>query len=198
MILDPTRRATVKDVVPRSLTSDVGFQPADSIQKLNGQPILSVADVQWVLNGIPSDGGELKAEIERNGKAMTLIVPLNPGWRNLDDISWRVSAWGMRRMVTGGLVFETASAAERREAGISEGAMLLKVKHVGMYGAHAAGKNAGFQKDDLIVSYDGKSDLMTDSDLLRYGVTHKQVGESIVMGVVRKGETLNLKIPVQQ
>lgn len=198
LILDPTRRATVKDVVPRSLTSDAGFQPADSIQKLNGQPILSVADVQWVLNGIPSDGGELKAEIERNGKAMTLIVPLNPGWRNLDDISWRVSAWGMRRMVTGGLVFETASAAERREAGISEGAMLLKVKHVGMYGAHAAGKNAGFQKDDLIVSYDGKSDLMTDSDLLRYGVTHKQVGESIVMGVVRKGETLNLKIPVQQ
>ena len=62
----------------------------------------------------------------------------------------------------------------------------------------AAGKNAGFQKDDFIVSYDGKSDLMTDSDLLRYGVAHKKVGESVVMGVLRKGKTLNLKIPVQQ
>ena len=198
LILDPTRRATVKDVVPGSLTSEAGFQPADSIQKLNGQPILSVADVQWVLNGIPGSGGELKAEIERKGKNQTLIVPLNSGWRNLDDISWRVSAWGLRRMVTGGLVFETASAEERREAGVAAEAMLLKVKHVGMYGAHAAGKNAGFQKDDFIVSYDGKSDLMTDSDLLRYGVAQKKVGDSIVMGVLRKGETLSLKIPVQQ
>ncbi len=198
LIFDPTRRATVKDVVQGSLTSDAGFQPADAIQMLNGQPILSVADVQWVLNGIPSSGGELKAEIERNGKAQTLVVSLNSGWRNLDDISWRVSAWGLRRMVTGGLVFETASMEERLEAGIPAGTMLLKVKHVGMYGAHAAGKNAGFQKDDFIVSYDGKSDLMTDSDILRYGAVHKKVGESVVMGVLRKGKTLSLKIPVQQ
>ena len=198
LILDPTRRATVKDVVPGSLASEAGFQSADSIKKLNGQPILSVADVQWVLHGIPGSGGELKAEIDRNGKNQTLIVPLNSGWRNLDDISWRVSAWGLRRMVTGGLVFETASAEDRREAGVAAEAMLLKVKHVGMYGAHAAGKNAGFQKDDFIVSYDGKSDLMTDSDLLRYGVAHKKVGESVVMGVLRKGEPLSLKIPVQQ
>jgi serine protease Do len=198
LILDPTRRATVKNVVPGSLTSEAGFQAADSIQKLNGQPILSLADVQWVLHGISGSGGELIAEIERNGNTQTLTVPLNPGWRNFDDISWRVSAWGLRRMVTGGLVFETASADERREAGVSAGSMLLKVNHVGMYGAHAAGKNAGFQKDDFVVSYDGKSDLMTDSDLLRYGVTHKKVGENVVMGVLRKGQILSLKIPVQQ
>lgn len=198
LILDPTRRATVKDVVKGSLMFAAGFLPADTIHKLNGQPILSVADVQWVLNGIPGQGGELKAEIERNGEKQTLIVPLNSGWRNLDDISWRVSAWGLRRMVTGGLVLEPASAEERREAEVAEGSMLLKVKHVGMYGPHAAGKNAGFQKDDFIVSYDGKSDLMTDSDLLRYGIANKKVGDSIAIGVLRKGKTLSLKIPVQQ
>jgi S1-C subfamily serine protease len=75
--------------------------------------------------------------------------------------------------------------------------MLLKVKHVGMYGAHAAGKNAGVQKDDLIVSYDGRSDLMTDSDVLRYGATQKNVGETVVLGVLRKGKSLSLKIPMQ-
>jgi S1-C subfamily serine protease len=100
-------------------------------------------------------------------------------------------------MVTGGLVFETASDAERAEAGIESGKMLLKVKHVGLYGPHAAGKNAGFQKDDLIVSYDGHSDLMSDSDVLRYGTTHKHVGETVELGVLRKGELLSLKIPIQ-
>ncbi len=97
-----------------------------------------------------------------------------------------------------GLVFETASSEERREAGIASERMLLKVKHVGMYGPHAAGKNAGFQKDDLIVSYDGRSDLMTDSDLLRYGATQKKLGQTVVIGVLRKGEAQSLKIPVQQ
>lgn len=197
LILDPARRATVKDLVPGSLMSEAGFRPADTILKLNGQPILSLADVQWVLNGIPSSGGELKAEIERDRESQTLTVPLASGWRNLDDISWRVSAWGLRRMVTGGLVLETASSEERTEAGIASGRMLLKVKHVGMYGPHAAGKNAGFQKDDLVVSYDGRSDLMTDSDLLRYGATQKKVGETVVVGVLRQGESRSLKIPMQ-
>lgn len=197
LILDPTRRATVRNVVPDSLSDAAGVRSADTITKLNGQPILSVADVQWVLNGIPGTGGELKAEIVRDGKSQTLTVPLASGWRNLDDISWRVSAWGLRRMVTGGLVLETASAEDRTEAGVPSEKMLLKVKHVGMYGPHAAGKNAGFQKDDLIVSYDGRSDLMTDSDVLRYGVTQKKNGQTVVIGVLRKGESHSLKIPVQ-
>lgn len=197
LILDPTRRATVKDVTPGSLTAEAGFRPADTIITLNGQPILSMADVQWVLNGIPGTGGELKAEIERNGESKRLTVTLSPGWRHLDDISWRVSAWGLRRMVTGGLVLETASAEERTQAGIPSDRMLLKVRHVGMYGAHAAGKNAGFQKDDLIVSYDGRSDLMTESDLLRYGATHKMPGQTVVTGVLRNRDSLSLKIPMQ-
>ena len=183
--------------MPDSLSDAAGVRSADTITKLNGQPILSVADVQWVLNGIPGTGGELKAEIVRDGKSQTLTVPLASGWRNLDDISWRVSAWGLRRMVTGGLVLETASAEDRTEAGVPSEKMLLKVKHVGMYGPHAAGKNAGFQKDDLIVSYDGRSDLMTDSDVLRYGVTQKKNGQTVVIGVLRKGESHSLKIPVQ-
>lgn len=197
LILDPARRASLKDVVDGSLAHEAGFRPADSILKLNGQPILSMADVQWVLHGIPGHGGDLNAEIDRNGKQQELTISLPSGWRNLDDISWRVSAWGLRRMVTGGLVFETASEAERSESGIESGRMLLKVKHVGMYGPHAAGKNAGFQKDDLIVSYDGQTDLMSDSDVLRYGATQKHVGETVALGVLRKGELLSLKIPVQ-
>lgn len=197
LILDPTRRATVKDIVKGSVAAKAGLQVADKIISINNQPILSIADVQWVLHGISGTGGELKAEIERNGNSRTVTVPLSSGWRNLDDISWRVSSWGLRRMVTGGLVLETASPDERAEARIDSDKMLLKVKHVGMYGAHAAGKNAGVQEDDLIVSYDGRSDLMTDSDVLRYGATQKTVGETVVLGVLRKGKTLNLKIPMQ-
>lgn len=197
LILDPARRATVKDVVQGSLAFEAGLRPTDKIVRLNGQPILSMADIQWVLNSIPSGGGELKAEIDRDGNPRTIIVPLLVGWRNLDDISWRVSAWGLRRMVTGGLVFETASAEERNEAAIASGKMLLKVKHVGMYGPHAAGMKAGFKKDDLIISYDGRSDLMTDSDVLRYGATQKKVGETVELAVLRQGESHHLKIPIQ-
>ena len=164
---------------------------------LQGQPILSMADVQWVLHAIPAEGGQLTAVVDRNGAQTNIVIDLPDGWRELDDISWRVSAWGLRRMVTGGLVLDPVSSDERGKDGIPQIGMALRVRHVGQYGAHAAAKNAGFQKDDVVVAYDGRSDLLTDSAVLRYGVTQRAPGDKIPVEVLRNGDRLKLTLPMQ-
>ena len=57
----------------------------------------------------------------------------------------------MRGMACGGLVLEDLADEERSRRGLGAQAMALFVKGVGQYGKHAAAKNAGFQKDDVIV-----------------------------------------------
>ena len=98
LILDPTEKATVKEVKPGSIASKSGFQPGDEILILADQPLLSIADIQWILHRAESQD-ELKAQIKRNGKTKQLTLALPSGWKRADDLSWRVSSWPMRRMV---------------------------------------------------------------------------------------------------
>ena len=198
MILDPEQRATVKEIVAGSLADAAGFKPGDQIQTMSGQPILSMADVQWVLHGFSPDGGDLPVKVLRMDREWDLTFRLKAGWRRLDDISWRVSSWGLRRMSTGGLFLESISQDEREKARLTNGSMALRVKHVGQFGAHAAAKNAGFQKDDIIVSFDGHTDLQTDSDVLRYGVTEKRPGDFVDVEIIRNDERKTLKLPMQK
>ncbi|MBC7966172.1 MAG: PDZ domain-containing protein [Fuerstia sp.] len=197
LMLDPDYRATVKTVQPDTIAAKAGFQAGDAILSLQGQPLLSLADLQWVLHATPAAGGKLNAIVDRSGTQTELTVSLPDGWRELDDISWRVSAWGLRRMATGGLVLEPVAADERGKHGIPSDGMALRVKHVGQYGPHAAAKNAGFQKDDVVVKYDSRSDLLTDSDVLRFGVTQHAPGDNVPVEVIRGEKRLTLQLPMQ-
>lgn len=198
LILDPRERATVRNVEPSSLAAKAGFRQGDEIVSMNGQPPLSIADIQWVLHQIPAEGGTVTANVRRGGQPQTLTLTLPSGWRRLDDISWRVSSWGLRRMSTGGLKLEELPAEDRRRLNIADGQMALLVQHVGQYGAHAAAKNAGFQQGDIIVEFDGRKDLLRDADILVYGVTQKKTGDKVTVSVLRDGKPKTLTLPMQQ
>lgn len=197
LILDPDHRSTVKSVQPDSIAAASGFEPGDEIISLQGQPLLSLADLQWVLHSTSPDGGNLKAIVSRKGTQAEVEVNLPEGWRELDDISWRVSAWGLRRMVTGGMLLVPVEDEERGKNGIPSQGLALRVKHLGQYSPHDAAKKAGFQKDDVVVAYDVRSDLLTDSAVLRLGVTQHKIGDVIPLEVIRGGARRSLKLTMQ-
>ena len=198
LVLDPRERATVSSVDAGSLAAKAGFQAGDRIVSLAGQPLLSVADVQWVLQQIDPQGGQVAAAIERAGQPQTITLSLPSGWRKLGDISWRVSSWGLRRMATGLMSLEELSADERKQLGLPEGKMALRAKHVGQYGPHAAAKNAGFVAGDIIVEFDGRTDLLRESDLLEYGLTRRRAGDQVQVAILRDGKRLVKKLPMQK
>ena len=197
LVMDPDVRGLVKSVTPDSPASSIGFQGGDTILTMNNQLILSIADMQWVLDGVESSGGTVSINFRRGYKNLTHELKLFEGWRN-SDISWRVSSWPYRRMVTGGMRLEEASDDVREEYGLAESQMALHVKHVGQYGKHAVAKRAGFKKDDIIISYDGKTDLMTDSQLMHYGVNQCKVGERIDVVLLRGDQKKTFKLLIQE
>ncbi len=101
-------------------------------------------------------------------------------------------------MTTGGLKLRPATPEERAAAGVRNARqMALWVENVGQYGPHAAAKKAGFQKEDIIVAFDGQTDLLSETDLLAYGVTNRRAGERVPVTVLRKGQRRQLQLPMQ-
>ncbi|MEX2174291.1 MAG: Trx7/PDZ domain-containing (seleno)protein [Pirellulaceae bacterium] len=197
LILDPKERATVLRVEPESLAAKAGFQAGDEIQSLEGQPLLSLADVQWVLHHVPADGGSVAANVNRAGKSARLTLELPTGWRQQDDIAWRASSWQLRRMALGGLFARNMSDELRGKEKAPQAGMALKVQHVGQYAPHDRAKRAGFKAGDILVSFDGRTDLKRETDLLVYALKRSSTGE-VPVEILREGKRLTLKLPVEK
>jgi hypothetical protein len=198
LILDPRERATVLRVEKDSPADQAGFQKGDRIVRLAGQPLLSIADVQWVLYQASPQGASLKAEVQRSDRLVEVTLTLPRGWRQREDLSWRVSTWALRRMALGGLVLEELPAGDRRKTGLPETGMVLRVQHVGQYGAHAAAQRAGFRQGDIVLSFDDRTDLRRETDLLAYAVNNRKPGDRVAVTVLRNGKKLNLMLPMQE
>ncbi|QDT99724.1 Trx7/PDZ domain-containing (seleno)protein [Gimesia aquarii] len=199
LILDPKEKAVVKEIIADSIATQSGFQKGDQILTLEGQPMLSIADVQWVLHHAqPQD--RLTAEIDRKGQKRDLTLSLPTGWKRKDDLSWRVSSWPLRRMVLGGAVLEELTPDERKEVGLPPDgkSMALRIRHLGQYGLHATAKRAGFQKGDIIISFNGKNDLYRETDILAYGVNELKPGQKFDVTVLRGKKRIDLPLPRQK
>jgi serine protease Do len=194
--LDPNTAATVADVTKDSAAEQAGLRPDDRLIAVDGQAVISLADVKWALDHA-GDKNEVAVELERDGMPLTLALPLAKNWRAKSDISSRVTTWDLRRMVTGGLVLESLGADTRDKLKLADDALALRVKYVGQYGEHAAGKQAGFHEGDVIVEFDGLTRSWRETDLLAHGLTERRRGDSVAVKVLRDGQRLELRLPMQ-
>jgi serine protease Do len=186
LTLDATEIARVTDVANASPAARAGFQVGDDIVTMESQPIISTADIQWVLHNA-SASASLKAIVLRRGEAIELKLILPEDWRLKNDIAWRATTWDLRRMALGGLVL-------KHEPGTN---MALRVDYVGQYNEHAVGKKAGFKKDDVIVRVADETRSMTESELLRFLLRNKFKGDSVSVTVMRGGQKTELTLPMQ-
>jgi hypothetical protein len=194
--LDRLEQATISSVAPSSLADRAGLKVGDIIETIDSQPIVSIADVQWILHHA-DDGDHLRVRVSGTGGARYVTITLPAGWRKNTDIGWRVSSWDVRRMGTGGLVLRALSDDERAAADVGEDALGLSVDHVGQWSPHDYAKKAGFLKEDIIVSFDGKTHAMTRSQLLAYTMQETTAGHIIPVTVLRDGARVNLQLPTQ-
>ena len=198
LIMDPNQMATIKEVEEDSIASQAGLRSGDVIATLDGQPMLSIADIQWVLHNVDPDGGAVPVEIKRDGSAVATQLRFPKDWRRASDLSWRVTTWGLRRIAAGGMVLEPSTPSETATVGDGNQTMALHVKRVGKYGPHGAAKRTGFREGDVITSFDGRTDLSSEQDLLTYVVTSKQPGDQVDVTVSRDGNVLTLTLPIQK
>jgi predicted metalloprotease with PDZ domain len=191
--LDPKKKATVRHVVASSPAERAGFQPGDEIRTFAGQTVLSIADVQWVLTNA-DEATSLKAGVRRAGQARTLTLQLKKGWRSKSDIAWRPSTWYLRSVLAGGLALEELSADERRAAGIGAGNLALRFHR--SLSRRSKAYRAGFREGDVLTSLDGSIAHLSEAEFLANLLENKAPGDEIHVTVLRRGETMELKLAV--
>ena len=194
LIMDPTQCATVREVVPGSDGDKSGFQSGDRIATLAGQPILSIADFQWVLHHAPDEGGPIQAAVERNNQSIAISLALSANWRAKEDIAWRASTWSLRQVGLGGMLLKPATKEECLELGVKDSQMALVVQHVGAFAPHDRAKKAGIQKGDTIVEYDGRTDLLRETDLLAYAINAVEIGRNVTLRIRRGAESKTVQV----
>ena len=188
--------AKVEAVAKDSAAARAGVQAGDDLVSLNGQRLISIADLSWALHRAPASGN-IPAMVKRGGAMKSLTLALPDGWRSQSDISKRVGTWGMRGMAFGGMVLEDLSDETRGERRLKKGELALLVKSVGQYGKHAAAKKAGFQKDDVIVRLADLGGRVTEGELIGVLLQKHHIGEELHATVLRGEQRVELKLPMQ-
>lgn len=185
LTLDPKEMATVASVEADTPAEKAGFKAGDRIARMEGQPILSIADVQWVLNNV-RDGVPVKveAEIERDGKKTELTMTLPPAWRHKSDPSWRPIVPGLKHRLLGVDTFEAVAPEARKENNLPPSGMALRVKKVGT----SDGRNTSFtwKTGDVLISLDGRNAFDAEYDLVAH-LLRKNPGQKVDFLILRDG-----------
>lgn len=195
--MDPAKRATVNAVAPGSIAARAGFKAGDTIERINQQRIVSVADIQWELEKRTGESQTRYWEVQRNGRLQSLAVRFTAGWRRANPFIWRVTSWDLRRMGFGGMKLEDMTDAERKARGLSLSQMALEAKNVGQYGEHAVAKKAGVRKGDIIVGFDGVTKRATEQQALAHAMRNRMKGDTLSVAVLRGSRKLNFRIRMQ-
>jgi hypothetical protein len=187
--LDPEKLVVVERVVPESPAEMAGISAGDRLASVEGQPLVSTADLQWILHQTPSAPAELDVEVERGGNRINTTLRLPAAWRRSGNISWRVSTWDLRRQSFGGMKLSDLDDDRRSGLGLDESSMALHADHVGQYGEHAVAKRAGMVIGDVILSFDGLNHRMTESELLAHVLQRRERGDDVELVVLRNDGT---------
>lgn len=184
MTIDVEDGVTVKTVEAGTAAAKGGVLAGDVIEAVNGQPILSVADIQWILQNSP-DVATLKVEVTRGSEKKSLTLSLSGPWRRKAEFDWRTSTGDLRL----GMVMIPMSDDERKQAGLKAGG--LKVKSAYQKGPATA---AGFLKDDLLIAVNGQPMGATESEFLASIRTKFMPGTKLKFAVVRGGRRQEIDI----
>ena len=173
MHMNPRELATVQRVQANSIAATAGIRPGDRILRLGGQPIISTADLQWVLHNA-ADKDTIEVQIKRNSDAnerpptKTISLKLPDGWRlGLSD--WRFFNRGLLRQLLGFNV-KQMSTQQAKRLGL-DGKMALLVDRTS--------RDVAMQTGLGIVAIDGKREPMTVGALTAYVFRNKKKGSKL-------------------
>lgn len=184
LTLSRSHCARVSLVAKKSFAAKAGFEPGDDLLSVNDQPLLSVADLQWVLHTFPDEGGTLSFRVRRGRKELSPAIELPATWRRKGDFGWRYRVAGYAMWLWSGV-----SLADDREG--------VRVTHLSPWWFKKPNREAreALKVGDVIVEVDGRGGW-TRSTYLAYLMREKKLGSVVRLRVVRHGKTVDVRFSV--
>ena len=203
MSLDPERAVRVARVSPGSEADKAGLQKGDQVLAMAGQPMLSPADVQWVLHHAPEDK-HLHIKVSRTAKAssvdtaetvsfadLRLFIPKD--WRRRGSFAWRWRSIRetLARVLDGEAWHCNDLPPERRgQLKIDEESLAIEVL------GNMRKKEPRLQTGDVILAVDDNANIRNTSEFYAYIFQRKLAGSQLVLTVLREGSRIRIVIPV--
>jgi hypothetical protein len=197
--LDVNERSTVAAVKAGSPAEKAGFKAADRIVAMEGQPLVSIADVQWVLHSA-KEPGSVKCEVDRAGRKVDLTLSLAAGWRRGWSFSDNLSLGWVTRGHVAGMKTQEVPAAEKQQLGLAPNGLALRIVELTpdfVKERNQSPKQQGLQKGDVLVEVDGLKGAMSESEFLAYLCEKKRPGDKIAVTYVRSGKPQKVQLSVQ-
>ncbi len=190
--LDRNSQNVISRVEPKSAAASAGLRPGDVVQSADGQRILTFADFTRVLELAPKSG-KLPLVAKRGERVGRLTLELRKGWHRSGDPSWRESTHVVGP--GGGLWGVKANAQQRRQLGVKDGDLALRVTYI--WGRHT--RAAGIRNGDYVISIDGKKTDMNARQLNSHLHMNRDWGDTVAVIVKRGGKEvkLTLRLPAR-
>ena len=193
--IDAADGQRISKVLPNSPATRAGLKTGQRITHANGQPITSIADLQWVLHNL-SNGVET-IHLTVAGSSRAHAVRTAPGWKKT-DISWRGSLWALHPRIR--VYFPPASANEIRRLNLPAGQHALKVKWINTGSKEGrAAYSAGLRLNDYVVGIAGKpfdNSINHRTFNLHVKMNYKS-GQKLPLDLIRSGRKMRLDLPLQ-
>lgn len=184
--IDPETPNEVKSVMLGKPAAKAGLKSGDKITHVNGQRILSIADIQWVLHGLTNGKEIINFQIQRDGNQIESALKTREGWKKT-DISWRASMWNLPPRM--GIWSPYADEKTLVNAGLkpSDKAIMFKwINEKTPTGKSA--HSAGLRQGDVLLELNGEKVDFAPNQFHTYIKLNHKPGDSISLKVLRKGK----------
>ena len=195
--VDPKDGQVVGKVQPRSPAAIAGVRPSQRILRANGQPIISIAELQWVLHNLPPATARVRLLVANPDARLSThyLVLTSPTWKRT-DLSWRGSMWNVRPRMR--VWMPDATTDEIRRLGLPRGQKALKVKWINRGSEEGrAVFQAGLREGDFIVAIEGKPVRFDHRALNAYVKLNYKPGQILPVTLRRNGRNVSFRWPLK-
>ena len=193
--IDAVDGQLIAKVLSGSAADRAGLKAGQRITHANGQPITSIADIQWVLHNLSNSKETIRFTVA--GSSRALAVQTDTDWKKT-DISWRGSLWALHPRIR--VYFPEATANDRRQLKLPANRGALKVKWINTGSKEGrAAHNAGLRLNDYVMGIAGKPFDPTINHRkfnLHVKMNYKS-GQKLPLDLIRNGRKIRLDLPLQ-
>ena len=201
LTMDAKDQTRVLRVAPDSVAAKAGLRGDDHLLTIGTQKILTINDLQWVLDQTPFRGGDIPVTFRRGTNVKRSRLRPVEGFKRTDALtySWRPYKWALRPAP--GFGGPELSVAQKKALGLAAGQFAFRVQYIVDWGDRPqqgrANRRAGLRKGDVVIRYAGKDDFETVPHFHAWTRLTRRRGETVEIVLLRGGRRQVVRVELK-